>query len=148
MRVFLILIAVVCASGSLCAIFTGATPHIVEVPVDRILDNLERPAVRLSPVERLRAVGRVHLLAYLRGVVTLPVYRNRPEEVAEGPIGDCQQIAQWTREETYGITSLSYQHERLRDDLWVSRTGATLADQRSVPTYDWTVRANLTRTTH
>jgi hypothetical protein len=66
--------------------------RIDEVPVERLLANLERNAQKLPPAERWRAIGRVHLLAYLRQAAALPVYRDRPDNVAEGMIGDCEKL--------------------------------------------------------
>jgi hypothetical protein len=75
------------------AIFVRApAPRVTEVPVERILENLERNAQQLSPAEQARAVGRVHLLAYLKGAATLPVYRDQPGRVAEGDLDDCAAV--------------------------------------------------------
>lgn len=63
--------------------------RVDEVPVERLLANLERNAQKLPEAERWRAIGRVHLLAYLRQVAALPVYRERPGALAEGTIDDC-----------------------------------------------------------
>jgi hypothetical protein len=67
-------------------------PRIVEIPIERVLGNLTGNGKMLPTAELQRAIGRVHLLAYLRGVVTLPVLRDKPSEVAEGSIGDCGQL--------------------------------------------------------
>lgn len=91
-------LAVVCALVVLAtltvadvgAIFVSApAPRVQEIPIARLLDNLQRNAQKLSPADLARAIGRVHLLAYLRGATTLPVYREQPERVAEGPLDDC-----------------------------------------------------------
>ena len=66
--------------------------RIDEVPVERLLANLERNAQKLPPAELWRAVGRVHLLAYLRQAAELPVYRERPDNIAEGSIDDCEKL--------------------------------------------------------
>ncbi|MBU6155847.1 MAG: hypothetical protein KJS87_02855 [Alphaproteobacteria bacterium] len=63
--------------------------RVDEVPVERLLANLERNAQKLPEAERWRAIGRVHLLAYLRQAAALPVYRERPDTLAEGKIDDC-----------------------------------------------------------
>ena len=63
--------------------------RVDEVPVERLLANLERNAQKLSEAERWRAIGRVHLLAYLRQAAALPVYRERSGTIAEGKIDDC-----------------------------------------------------------
>lgn len=41
----------------------------------------------------------------------------------------------------YGIVALGYAHERIREDLWISRVGATFVDGEVRPTYDWVLRA-------
>lgn len=66
--------------------------RIDEVPVDRLLANLERNAQNLSEAHKWRAIGRVHLLAYLRQTTSLPVYRERPGDVAEGSIDECTKL--------------------------------------------------------
>lgn len=77
-------------AGPAGAIFAMApADRIDEVPVARLLANLEANAQKLSPAERWRAIGRMHLLAYLRKAVALPVYRARPDTVAEGAIESC-----------------------------------------------------------
>lgn len=75
------------------AIFVSApAPRVREVPVERLLENLQRNAQKLSPAELARAIGRVHLLAYLRGSTTLPEYRDRPGSIAVGRIVDCSEL--------------------------------------------------------
>lgn len=87
----------------LAATFALATPalalfalvpadRIDEVPVERLLENLQRNAQNLAPAEQWRAIGRVHLLAYLRQAAALPVYRERPGTIAEGTIDDCEKL--------------------------------------------------------
>lgn len=66
--------------------------RVDEVPVERLIANLERNAQKLPEAERWRAIGRVHLLAYLRQVAGLPVYRERPDTLAEGKIDDCKTL--------------------------------------------------------
>ena len=63
--------------------------RVDEVPVERLLKNLETNAQGLEPAARMRAIGRVHLLAYLRRAAALPVYRDRTTTLAEGTIDDC-----------------------------------------------------------
>jgi hypothetical protein len=70
----------------------GPGSRIDEVPVDRLLENLERNAQKLPPPQLWRAIGRVHLIAYIRQTDTLPVYRKNPETVAEGGIEDCAKV--------------------------------------------------------
>ncbi len=66
--------------------------RVDEVPVERLLANLERNTQGLKPAPRLRAIGRLHLLAYVRRAARLPVYRERANEVAEGHIDDCAKL--------------------------------------------------------
>lgn len=66
--------------------------RVDEVPVERLLANLERNAQGLEPAARLRAIGRLHLLAYVRRAVALPVYRERQNDIAEGVIDDCAKL--------------------------------------------------------
>jgi hypothetical protein len=66
--------------------------RVDEVPVERLLANIEKNAQGLAPAEKARAIGRLHLLAYLRRAVSLPSYRERPGEVAEGKIDDCAKL--------------------------------------------------------
>lgn len=66
--------------------------RVDEVPVERLLTNLRKNVQNLSPAVQWRMIGRVHLLAYLRQVARLPVYRKRPNEVAEGHIDDCRKL--------------------------------------------------------
>lgn len=40
----------------------------------------------------------------------------------------------------YGIVALSYAHDRVRENLWLSPGGATFSDGEVRPTYDWVVR--------
>lgn len=90
MRVALTLLFVWLSSVPMLAIFAFVpADRVTEVPIDRLLANLGRNPDRLTPPEWQRAVGRVHLLAYLRGVVTLPVLRDHPSQLADGTIDDC-----------------------------------------------------------
>ena len=57
--------------------------RVNEVPIERLLANLERNAQGLTPAQQARAIGRIHLLAYLRQSERLSVYRERPDDVAE-----------------------------------------------------------------
>ena len=66
--------------------------RVDEVPIDRLLANLERNAQNLSEAQKWRAIGRVHLLAYLRQTAALPVYRERPGNIAEGRIDECSKL--------------------------------------------------------
>ena len=68
--------------------------RVDEVPVERLLSNLERNTQGLSDAQKWRAIGRLHLLAYLRQAAALPVYRERPDAVAEGTIGECTELDQ------------------------------------------------------
>jgi len=63
--------------------------RVDEVPLERLLENLERNAQGLDAAAKARAIGRVHLLAYLRRVNALPIYRDRGNTIAEGKIDDC-----------------------------------------------------------
>ena len=74
------------------AIFVGVpSERVDEVPVDRLLANLQRDT-NLDRATRWRAIGRVHLIAYLRQAAILPTYRNQPGVLAEGRIGDCAEL--------------------------------------------------------
>jgi hypothetical protein len=67
--------------------------RVDEVPVERLLKNLQANAQKLDEPQRFRAIGRVHLLAYLRRAATLPVYRDSANgNVAEGTIDDCEKL--------------------------------------------------------
>lgn len=83
--------------------FVAATPafaifalvpadRVDEVPVERLIANLHKNAQNLPPAVQWRMIGRVHLLAYLRQVATLHVYRERPDDIAEGKIDDCAKL--------------------------------------------------------
>ena len=63
--------------------------RVDEIPVERLLANLERNAQKLPAAERWRAIGRVHLLAYLRKSEALTVYRDDADRLAEGRIDAC-----------------------------------------------------------
>ena len=90
MRLAPMLIAVLCLAVPATAMFAMVpADRIDEVPVERLLENLNRNAQNLGPAEQWRAIGRVHLLAYLRQASALPVYRERPGDIAEGRIDDC-----------------------------------------------------------
>lgn len=64
--------------------------RVNEVPVERLIANVERNAQGLTPAQKARTIGRLHLLAYLRQSDRLMVYRDRPSEVVEGPFGECK----------------------------------------------------------
>jgi hypothetical protein len=66
--------------------------RVDEGPIERLLANLEKNPQQQSPAQKWRAIGRVHLLAYLRQTESLPVYRDRPDGVAEGRIDDCEKL--------------------------------------------------------
>ncbi len=66
--------------------------RVDEVPIERLLANLDRNSQNLEPAQRWRAIGRVHLLAYLKQAAALPVYRARPDDIAEGRIDDCEKL--------------------------------------------------------
>lgn len=66
--------------------------RVNDVPIERLIANVERNAQGLTPAQQARAIGRLHLLAYLRQSEKLPVYRDRPGDVAEGFIGDCKTL--------------------------------------------------------
>ena len=70
--------------------------RVDEVPVERLLENISRNAQNLPEGEKWRAIGRLHLLAYLRQAAALPVYRDRPGQVAEGHIDDCAVLDEQT----------------------------------------------------
>lgn len=76
--------------------------RVREIPVTRLLTNLDRNAAGLSPAERARAVGRVHLLASLRSTTNLPVYATKPYLVAEGRIDDCTALDGWLEVARFG----------------------------------------------
>ncbi len=93
MRAILAAILMLTISAPAFAIFAMVpADRVDEVPVERLLANLERNAQGLEPAARLRAIGRLHLLAYLRRAVALPVYRERANDVAEGLIDDCAKL--------------------------------------------------------
>lgn len=90
MRAILAAILMVIISAPAFAIFAMVpADRVDEVPVERLLANLERNAQGLEPAPKARAIGRVHLLAYLKRAGSLPVYRDRGDTIAEGAIGDC-----------------------------------------------------------
>ena len=98
MRIVLLALAGVMAmSGVAHAIFAlMPAERVNEVPIERLIANVERNAQGLTPAQKARAIGRLHLLAYLRGSGKLTVYRDRPDEVAEGRIGDCRTLDEQT----------------------------------------------------
>jgi hypothetical protein len=70
--------------------------RVDEVPVERLLENITRNAQNLPEGEKWRAIGRLHLLAYLRQAAALPVYRDNPGRIAEGHIDDCAVLDEQT----------------------------------------------------
>lgn len=93
MRVALSSVVVWLISSSISAHFANVpVPRVDEVPIERLLANLEQNPRRLPPAEQARAIGRLHLLAHLRATATLPVYRDRPTIVAEGAISLCSNV--------------------------------------------------------
>src|SRR5262245_42869075 len=91
MRAGLIAVLAMMLATSVAEARMGRVPtdRVREVPVERLLANIERNTSGLSPAQKARAIGRLHLIAYLRRVETLPAYDERPSEFAEGRIDDC-----------------------------------------------------------
>jgi hypothetical protein len=91
MRVVVIAISLVLVSAPGAQALFALMPadRVNEVPIARLLANLERNAQGLTPAQQARAIGRLHLLAYLRQSEKLTVYRDRPDDIAEGRIDDC-----------------------------------------------------------
>lgn len=74
---------------------TGFRP-IEEVPIERLLQNIERNRSKVSAVDYWLALGRLHLLAYIRQTKTLPAvtFGREGDEVADdGPFIGCKPIA-------------------------------------------------------
>jgi hypothetical protein len=93
MRLALVGLFALLLSAQALAIFARVpAARVDEVPVERLLTNLERNVQRLPDAELARAIGRVHLLAYLRTAVTLPVYRTDRDRIAEGLIWNCVEL--------------------------------------------------------
>jgi hypothetical protein len=86
-------VALIATIGAVAAMFVD-TPgaRVDEVPVERLLTNLERNAQNLPPPQLWRAIGRIHLIAYVRQTRTLPVYRKYPDTVAEWGVDDCAKV--------------------------------------------------------
>lgn len=96
-RLMTALVALVAASGPAMSMFAMVpADRVDEVPVERLLENLERNAQNLPEAEKWRAIGRIHLLAWLKQAAALPVYRERPGTIAEGEIGDCAELDERT----------------------------------------------------
>ena len=90
MRINLAIVLTLLFATPALAIFAMVpADRVDEVPVERLLENLERNAQGLDAAAKARAIGRVHLLAYLRRVSALPIYRERGNTIAEGTIDDC-----------------------------------------------------------
>ncbi|MBP6010817.1 MAG: hypothetical protein KBA31_01210 [Alphaproteobacteria bacterium] len=88
---FCLALAVV-ASPALAIFALVPADRVDEVPIERLLANLDRNTQNLEPAQRWRAIGRVHLLAYLKQAAALPVFRERPDDIAEGRIDDCEKL--------------------------------------------------------
>lgn len=75
---------------------TGFWP-IEEVPVERLLRNIERNRDKMKGHQYWSAFARIHLLAYIRQTETLPAStkrgRNNEEVLDEGPFIGCKPIA-------------------------------------------------------
>ena len=79
-----------------------AGPHPIsleEVPIERLLRNIERNRDKTKMYAYWLSLARVHLLAYIRQTKTLPAYtrRQNEDEVAtafDGPFVGCDPIAQ------------------------------------------------------
>ncbi len=85
-------LTLLCAAPALAIFAMVPADRVDEVPLERLLKNLEQNAQGLEPAAQARAIGRVHLLAYLRRATALPVYRERGNDIAEGKIGDCAEL--------------------------------------------------------
>lgn len=94
MRIILsVLLTLTLAAPALAIFAMVPADRVDEIPLERLLKNLEENAQKLEPAAQARAIGRVHLLAYLRRVGTLPVYRDAANgNIAEGTIGDCAEL--------------------------------------------------------
>jgi hypothetical protein len=96
-RLMTVLVALVATAGPSMSMFAMVpADRVDEVPVERLLENLERNAQNLPEAEKWRAIGRIHLLAWLKQAAALPVYRERPGTIAEGEIGDCAELDERT----------------------------------------------------
>ncbi len=104
MRIILSLLLTLLFAAPALAIFAMVpADRVDEVPLERLLKNLEENAQKLEPAAQARAIGRMHLIAYVRRVGALPVYRERANTIAEGTIDDCatldaQSVGKGTRE--------------------------------------------------
>lgn len=93
MRIILsVLLTLLFAAPALAIFAMVPADRVDEVPLERLLKNLEENAQKLEPAAQARAIGRMHLLAYVRRVGALPVYRERANVVAEGTIDDCAKL--------------------------------------------------------
>jgi hypothetical protein len=96
-RLMTALVALVATAGPAMSMFAMVpADRVDEVPVERLLENLQRNAQNLPEAEKWRAIGRIHLLAWLKQSAALPVYRERPGTIAEGEIGDCAELDERT----------------------------------------------------
>lgn len=91
----LAVIVVVAATRTGSAIFAQVPPvRVQEVPVTRVLENLRRNPRGLPASELERAIGRLHLIAYLRASDSVYVYPPQspgdpPTQVVEGVVTPC-----------------------------------------------------------
>jgi hypothetical protein len=92
-RLVLCVLIMLALAAPAAAIFVRVPAERVdEVPVERLLANLRRNSQKLPPESLWRAIGRIHLLAYIHRSSKLPVYRDRPDTIAEGEVGDCAEM--------------------------------------------------------
>ena len=93
---FAIIIAFIFAGAAQAMFALMPADRVDDVPIERLLANVERNAQGLTPAQQARTIGRLHLLAYLRQSEKLTVYRERPDDIAEGFIGDCAALDKQT----------------------------------------------------
>ncbi len=128
MRIVLTAILALTVGASVAQAMFALLPaeRIDEVPVERLLANVERNAQGLTPAQQTRAIGRLHLLAYLRQRETLAVYRDRPGDVAEGRIDDCLKLSRES------LTSKSHGDRKSNGELCEARE-YHLGPRREIP---------------
>ena len=63
-------------------------PAVEEIPIDRLIANVTANRDHLTPSERTRALGRLHLLAYLRHSWRLPVTYRNPDDRGKPVVTD------------------------------------------------------------
>lgn len=85
-----VLLTVVFATPALAIFALVPADRVDEVPIERLLANIKKNAQRFTLAQKWRAIGRLHLLAYLRQTDSLFVYRERPDDIAEGRIDECK----------------------------------------------------------